>query len=300
MKKTSTSAFISTMALICYTGFATAQVISFDNPGDLSTLVKELKAPGHGGPGGGQQNNFPAPQHQNGGFGQQDHGNNGPGNHNGPGPQPGQWQPQPGPGHHDGPGPQPGPWQPQPGPGHHDGPGPQPGPWQPQPGPGHHDGPGPQPGPWHPQPGPQPGPWQPQPGPWHPQPGPQPGPWQPHHGGHPNWDNNDWNNNNWNNHGPSDAWWNDYYSWWNNNSHPYSIYRTVCDVAPGASAKGFIIERTMPFNARATFYYYDAYNTIIRTSNPMNSIFVGGNGTPVFDFYQVPLQADHCFLAITQ
>ncbi len=77
------------------------------------------------------------------------------------------------------------------------------------------------------------------------------------------------------------------------------MYRTVCDVVPGVSAKGFIVERTMPFNARATFFYYDAYNNIIRTSNPMNGVWAGGNGTPIFDFYQVP-QADHCFLAITQ
>ncbi|HAH31538.1 MAG TPA: hypothetical protein DCL44_04405 [Elusimicrobia bacterium] len=295
MKKFSKGAFVATMALVCYAGFATAQVVSFDNQGgDLNTLVNDLKFGGHGGgpggghggpgggnhggPGGGQFNhvNPPAPVPQN-------HG----GNHNGPGPQPGHGN-HDGPGHHDGPGPQPGPWHPQPGP--------QPGPWHPQP--------GPQPGPWHPQPGPQPGPWHPQPGPqpgpWHPQPGPQPGPWHPHHGGHPDWNNNDWNNNHWNQHGQNhNDWWNNYNNWWSGNNHPYSLYRTVCDITPGISAKGFIVEKTMPFYGTATFYYYDVFGTIIRASNPVNSIYTGGNGTPIFDFYQVP-QADHCFMAITR
>ena len=268
MKTLNKSAFIASLALLSYTGFATAQAVSFDNPGDLSKLVNDLKFPGHGGPGGGQFPN-PVPSHQDGGFGHQDHGNNG-WDHNGPG-------------HHDGPGPQPGPWHPQPGP--------QPGPW------------GPQPGPRHPQPGPQPGPWGPQPDPWHPQPGPQPGPgqWHPHHDGHPDWDHNDWNNDQWNHHGPDhNGWWNNYDAWWASNAHPYSMYRTVCTVVPGVSAKGFIVEQTMPFNAKATFYYYNAYDTIIGASNPANGVYAGGNGTPVFDFYQVPQQADHCFLAITQ
>ncbi len=291
MKKLNKSAFTAIMALVCYASFASAQAVSFDKPSDeLSKLVNDLKfggPGGHGGPGGP------------GGFG--DHGGpGGPGGHGGFNPNP----PAPfnpgghgdhggpgGPGHHDGPGPQPGPWHPQPGP--------QPGPWHPQPPMPFPPQPGPHPDPWHPQP-PMPFPPQPGPQPWHPGPGPQPGPWQPHHGGHPDWDHNDWNNNHWNQHGPDhNGWWNDYNGWWNNNSHPYSMYRTVCDVVPGVSAKGFIVERTMPFNARATFFYYDAYNNIIRTSNPMNGVWAGGNGTPIFDFYQVP-QADHCFLAITQ
>ena len=55
----------------------------------------------------------------------------------------------------------------------------------------------------------------------------------------------------------------------------------------------------MPFNGIATFYFYDGFDQIIGASSPMNGVFAGGNGTPVFDFYQVP-QADHCFLAITK
>ena len=263
MKNLSKSAFITVLALVCYTGFATAQTVSFDKAGDISNLVNDLKfggpggPGGHGGPGGpgGHGGGFvptpPPPSFDHGGDhgGGFDHG----GDHGGPG--------------------------------HHDGPGPQPGPWHPQP--------GPQPDPWHPQPGPQPGPW-------HPQPGPQPGPWHPHNDGHPDWDHNDWNNNQWNHHDAfHNDWWNNYDIWWNSNSHPYSMYRTACTVIPGVSAKGYIIEQTMPFNGIATFYFYDAFDTIVGASSPTNGIYRGGDGTPVFDFYQVP-QADHCFMAITQ
>ena len=267
MKKFSKGAFMATMTLICYAGFATAQTVSFDNAGDLGALINGLKFGGPGGPGGGQFNhvNPPVPVQPGGGFGHQDHGF-GPGNHDGPGPMPGPWHPQPGP--------QPGPWNPQPGP--------QPGPWHPQP--------GPQPDPWHPQPGPLPGPWN-----------PQPGPWQPHHNGHPDWNNNDWGNNHWNHHGPDfNGWWNNYDLWWVNNIHPYSVYRTVCDVTPGISAKGFIVEETMPFLGSATFYYYNAFDTLIGTRDYANSVYRGGDGTPIFDFYQVPSQAEHCFLGITR
>ena len=85
-----------------------------------------------------------------------------------------------------------------------------------------------------------------------------------------------------------------------NNNHPYSQYRTVCEVVPGVSAKGFIVENTVPFYGKATFYYYDAFNNLISASNTANSVYSGGNGTPIFDFYQVPGQADRCFLAVTQ
>jgi hypothetical protein len=88
--------------------------------------------------------------------------------------------------------------------------------------------------------------------------------------------------------------------WWNNNSHPFSLYRTVCTVTPGMSAKGYIVERTMPFFGKATFYYYDNFEGLIGASNGANGVYTGGNGTPVFDFYQVPMRADSCFLAITQ
>jgi hypothetical protein len=94
-------------------------------------------------------------------------------------------------------------------------------------------------------------------------------------------------------------WWDHYNNWWGGNNHPFSLFRTVCDVVPGVSAKGFIIEQTPPINGKATFYYYDAFNNIIGASNGMNGVFRGGDGNPVFDFYQVP-RADHCFLAITQ
>jgi hypothetical protein len=77
------------------------------------------------------------------------------------------------------------------------------------------------------------------------------------------------------------------------------MYRTTCEVVPGVSAKGYIIEQTQPFNGKATFYYYNAFNTIIGSSNSTDGVYRGGDGTPIFDFYQVP-QADHCFLAITQ
>jgi len=308
MKISSKSAFIAAMALICYTGFAMAQAVSFDSKaGDLSNLVNDLKAGGHGGPGGGFNHvpTPPAPTPHNGGFGQPGHGgNNNPGNHSNPG----------GFGDHNGPGnnndhgnngwDHNGPgnndhgnngWDHN-GPGNnhndHNGPGPQP--WHPNPQPWN---PGPQP--WHPNPQP----WNPQPQPWHP--GPQPTPWnpswQPHHNGHPDWNNNNWGNNHWNNHGPEHSdWWNNYNGWWNSTAHPYSIYRTICDVTPGVSAKGYIVEQSLPFYGRSTFYYYNAFNTIIGTSNPTNGVFRGGDGTPVMDFYQVPYQADHCFLAITQ
>ena len=78
------------------------------------------------------------------------------------------------------------------------------------------------------------------------------------------------------------------------------MYRTVCTVTPGVSAKGYIVEQARPFYGRATFYYYNLFNSIIGTSSPATGVYSGGNGTPVFDFYRVPSQADHCFLAITQ
>jgi len=211
MNKFSKCAFIAAMALICYTGFATAQAVSFDSPEDLGTMVKELKAGRYGGNGGG--------------FGNQGHGNNNPGNHNGP---------------------------------------------------GNNNN------------------WHPQPSPWNPQPNPSHGQWHPHYSGHPDWNNNNWNNNHWNNHGPS------HNIWWTGSVHPYSMYRTVCEVTPGISAKGYIVEQTMPFYGKATFYYYNVFNTLVGASNTANRVYSGGNGTPVFDFYQVPLQADHCFMGITR
>ena len=292
MHKFNKSAFIAAMTLLCYAGFATAQVVSFDSAGDLGSMVKELKFGGQGGHGGNVPTP-PTPSPFNGG------GHNGPGGHNGGGDNGhnnGGWNnDHNNPGHNGG-------WNPQPGPGNHndhngghnDNWHPQPNPWNPQPGPWH-----PQPGPWNP--GPQPGPWNPgpQPGPWNP--GPQPGQWHPHHNGHPDWNNNDWANNHWNNHGNNHYdWWNSYNYWWSSSQHPYSMFRTVCDVNPGVSAKGFIVEQSLPFYGRATFYYYNAFDNLIGTSNPMSSVFSGGNGTPVFDFYQVPSQADHCFLAVTQ
>ena len=287
MKNLSKKAFITTMALLCYAGFATAQVVSLDSLGDVSTLVNDLKfggPGGFGGHGGGQVPPPSGPSH-GGGFGDHngpgdhggfpgDHGgdHNGPGNHGGfPGDHGGF------PGDHGGDynGPGPNPWHPQPGP--------QPGPWHPQPDPWH-----PQPQPWHPQPGPQPQPWNPQ-------------PWHPHHDGHPDWNHNDWNNDQWNHHGQDhNDWWNNYDNWWNNSSsHPYSMYRTVCTVNPGVSAQGYIVEATSPFNGKATFYYYSGTDMIIGASAQSNGVFVGGNGTSIMDITQVP-QADHCFLAITQ
>ena len=254
MKKFSKSAFVALLALVCYAGFVSAQVVSFDNSGDFGSLVSELKAgnkPGFGG-GHGNQNPHPSP------FQPPHNGGSGQGNHNGP---------QPGPGNHNNPGHNNGPFNP----GHNN--------------PGHND-----PGPWHP--GPQPQPWNP---------GPQPGQWHPHHNGHPDWNNNDWNNNHWNSHGPShNTWWGNYDWWWMNNNHPYSQYRTVCEVTPGVSAKGFIIEKTMPFYGKATFYYYDIFNNLITASNTASSVYSGGNGTPIFDFYQVPNRADRCFLSVTR
>ena len=290
MKNLNKSAFIAVMALISYTGFATAQAVSFDAiSGNLGDLVKDLKAGGHGGPGGGFNHppKPPAPAPHNGGQG---HGDNG-GNHNGPGYNNGHNNP----GNHNGPGNNNG-WD-----NGHNGNngwnnghnGNNNGHWNPQPGPWN-----PQPNPWHP--GPQPGPWNPQPNPWNP--GPQPGPanWHPHHNGHPDWNNNDWSNNHWNQHGPNhNAWWNNYSFWWSNNVHPYSMYRTVCDVTPGASAKGYIVERTMPFYGRATFYYYNYFDSLISVSNTVSGVYSGGNGTPVFDF-RAPYGADRCFMAITQ
>ena len=318
MIKVSGRTFTALIALICYAGFVSAQVVSFDNPGSLDTAVNDLKAGNHSGFGGGHSNQnpqpFPVQPPHNGGSGHQGHGNPGPGHHGGPGPQPNpghhgpQPNPQPNPGHH---GPQP---NPQPNPGHH---GPQP---NPQPNPGHHGPqPNPQPNPWHhgPQPNPQPNPWHhgpqpnPQPNPWYndPQPnpwnhGPQPNPqpnWHPHHNGHPNWENNDWGHNGWNNHGPDhNNWWNNYNWWWANDSHPYSQYRTVCNLNQGAYAKGFIVENTMPFYGKATFYYYDAFNNLISAGNTANNMYRGGNGSSIFDFYQAPVRADRCFLAVTK
>jgi hypothetical protein len=304
MKNLTKSAFISTMALLCYASFATAQMVSLDSLGDVSTLVKDLKfggPGGFGGHGGGQVPPPSGPSHIGGGFG--DH--NGPGDHGGfPGGDHGGFPGNHG-GDHNGPGDHggfpgdhggfPGDHGGFPGDhgGDHNGPGDHGG------FPGDHGGPGPNP--WHPQPGPQPWnpqpqPWNPQPQPWHPQPGPQP--WHPHQDGHPDWDHNDWNNNQWNHH-DTNGWWNNYDNWWNSSSHPFSLYRTACAVIPGVSAKGFIIEQTMPFNGIATFYFYDGFDQIIGASSPANGVYRGGDGTPVFDFYQVP-QADHCFLAITQ
>jgi len=298
MKKFSKSAFLTTIALICYTGFATAQVVNFDKPSDL---VNDLKFGGPGGPGGhggfgggGQPHpNPPAPEH--GGFnggdhngpGHNDHGGFNGGDHNGPGHDDhggfngGDHN---GPGHDDHGG-----WNggDHNGPGHHDGPGPIPGPWHPQPDPWH-----PQPGPWHPQPGPQPGPWHP---------GPGNNNWHPHQDGHPDWDHNDWGNNHWNHHdiGHND-WWNNYDYWWTASVHPYSLYRTVCNVLPGNSAKGFIVEETMPFNGTATFYYYNAFDTLLGSGIPASGMFRGGDGTPIMNYYQMPFAVDHCFMAITQ
>ena len=289
MKNLNKSAFIAVMALISYTGFATAQAVSFDAiSGNLGDLVKDLKAGGHGGPGGGFNHppkpSAPAPHH-----GGQGHGDNG-GNHNGPGYNNGHNNP----GNHNGPGYNNG----HNNPGNHNGPGNNNG-WD-----NGHNGNngwnnghnGNNNGHWNPQPGP----WNPQPNPWNP--GPQPGPanWHPHHNGHPDWNNNDWSNNHWNQHGPNhNAWWNNYSFWWSNNVHPYSMYRTVCDVTPGASAKGYIVERTMPFYGRATFYYYNYFDSLISVSNTVSGVYSGGNGTPVFDF-RAPYGADRCFMAITQ
>lgn len=263
MNKINKNAFTAALALVCYAGFATAQVVSFDSPGsDIGTIVKEIKFGGQGGHGGGHVPAPSAPTHVGGGFGN-NHGNNG-WDHNGPGNHGGFYN-----NNHGNNG-----WD-------HNGPGNHNGPWNPQP------------DPWNPLPNP----WQP--APW--QPGPQPGQWHPHHNGHPDWNNNNWGNNHWNNHGPAyNPWWNSYNYWWVNNFHPYSMYRTVCDVTAGVSAKGFIVEQTMPFYGKATFYYYNAFNSLVGTSSPTNGVYSGGNGTPVFDFYQVPRQAEHCFLAITQ
>jgi hypothetical protein len=269
MKNLAKSAFITMVALICYAGFATAQTISFDSPGNLGTLVNDLKG-GSGGYGGGNAPNVPPPSH--GGFNdynsQGAHG--GFNNHNGPGAH-GGFNNYNGSGAHGG-------FNNYNSSGAHGG-------FNNHNGPGthggfnNHKGLAPLPGPWH----------------------SQSGQWHPNHNGHPDWDHNDWGNNHWNQHSPEyNDWWNNYNGWWAGSVHPFSMYRTVCTVTPGVSAKGFIVEQTMLSSGRATFYYYSALNSIISTSNQMNGVYSGGNGTPVFDSSRAPVQADHCFLAITQ